>query len=132
MLVAAVLVDRLSLLLSLERVLKHWLELVLPALHKVLSLGRAGAQPAGPRESRWSSVPVVLSALVPAWLVQHGVAVSRARSAQALLESQRAHLRWWHSRRQWQVERWLQLGSAVFGTGSAIKYLLSRAPRRLR
>ena len=42
MLAAAFVIDRLELLAGLERVLKHWLELVLPALHKFI-LGRAAA-----------------------------------------------------------------------------------------
>lgn len=133
MLAAAFVIDRLELLAGLERVLKHWLELVLPALHKKFILGRA-ARAAAPRDSRWPSTRVALGALVPAWLVQHGVAVSRARAARALLESQQAGgpFAWWRGRHEWQVERWVQLGSAVFGMGSAIKYLLTKAPRRLR
>ena len=105
-------------------------------LHKFFMLGHG----ASPVKATWSLrraarrwLPRVLpSALLLQLLValQHAREASRLE-AQRLLEMMPSWMRFWrkHSR---ELTRYSQLLSGVLGTGSAVKYLLARTPRRIR
>ena len=124
-------VDRLNLLVGARDVLVQFVCAVLPALKRVLTIGRPQS-PAG-ATSRWP--PTLFLALPPLALVQQ--LVHRARLAARLVELEmlrlQAEARKPRARlvkvlRAWQApaEKSLQVGSAFFGLISALKYLACR------
>jgi hypothetical protein len=134
-LVAVFFIDQLNLNRWLATHLRQWLSIVLPALRRMLTIGRPPAvvpRRRSPAALRWL---VPSTVLLQAWLTVQRIRDARLlREAQLLLEAQRGGFlkqgcrQLLQSFRRWSplLEKILELAAAIFGTGSAIKYLVRR------
>jgi hypothetical protein len=131
-LATVVVIDYLDLNRQLAHQMRQFLGIVAPRLKAMLHTGKPVAQPPRGGLRLWAPWLIPSAIVGRILLILRRAHVARALLEVELLPSQNPlALRWralMRSRHQWQplLEKTLEVMGAVFGTGSAIKYLMRK------
>ena len=136
MVVGVFVVDRLDLLVGVQRVLtvqlSRFIELVIPGLFRIFPFLRAEPPAPAARHFDWRPAAAIGTAALGTVQIVGVRSAARAREAQRLLDAQPVvrklvrYIRCFWCQQGAQAEKCLSLLGSIIGTGSAFKYLVSR------